>query len=169
MGIVIAYHELEQTANEVVNQSGRLVEDRLGDILQATMQAYGLKMGLVSHVKPEEDAYIVKAFAPHDAGLYIGQTFAFSTTYCDITMRFRKAIGIQHMKISDHKTHPCYEVFKLEAYLGAPIFVMGKLYGTLNLTSPQPYERPFTSEDRNLMEALAKIIAPLLTLEEMPA
>ena len=48
--------------------------------------------------------------------------------------------------------------FKLESYIGAPIIVDGKRYGTLNYSSPEVHEQPFSTNELSLIQLLAQWI-----------
>lgn len=48
-------------------------------------------------------------------------------------------------------------------YIGAPVFVSGKCIGTLSVVGNGPRVRPFTEEDRDLVESLARWVGASVT------
>ena len=92
---------------------------------------------------------------PEGAGIEIGQSFSLGSTYCAITLPADDVVSIDDMRTSAYSEHPCYEAFRLESYLGAPIRVDGELYGTLNFSSPDARPRRWSETDRDLVRLLA--------------
>jgi GAF domain-containing protein len=129
-------------------------------LLEAGRQQFQMAMGIVSHVAGKD--YTVKYFVPADAGLHQGQVFESDRTYCDITLRLRIPVGIHHMQQSEHHLHPCYEVFRLESYIGTPLYIGDEMYGTVNFSSPTPRLQKFTNADRDYIRDLASKISALL-------
>jgi diguanylate cyclase (GGDEF)-like protein len=66
-------------------------------------------------------------------------------------------VGFHHAGESEIRTHPCYRDFGLEAYIGSPIQVNGKLYGTVNFSSVRACE-PFSRDDLVFMQLLADTV-----------
>ena len=114
----------------------------------------GLAFGIISHI--EGDTYhIVSQVSPPDT-LQDGQTFPFGLTYCSMTIARNDVLAIEDMGKSPYMGHPCYQAFQLETYIGAPIRMEGKVYGTVNFSSPHPYQRPFDEGDREFVHLLAR-------------
>ena len=67
---------------------------------------------------------------------------------------------------SSHARHPCYAAFRLEAYIGAPVLVNGKVHGTVNFSSPTPYHREFDDTDREFMALLARWVGSAIEREQ---
>lgn len=115
----------------------------------------GLPIGILSRI--EGDTYtVVERVAPPDSGLEAGQAFPLGQTYCVLTLEGGDVLAIEHMENSSHAGHPCYRAFGLEAYLGAPVSVRGKPFGTINFSAPIPYPRRFDEGDREFMRLLAR-------------
>jgi|GEM_PF-2452105 len=115
---------------------------------------FGLTIGIVSRV--EGETYVVECVhQPEGAGLEVGQTFSLGTTYCAITLQADDVVSIDDMRTSAYSEHPCYDAFRLESYLGAPLRVDGELYGTLNFSSPDARPRRWSETDRDLVRLLA--------------
>lgn len=54
----------------------------------------------------------------------------------------------------DYNGHPCYAAFSLESYIGIPIYVDEKLYGTLNFSSTIPKNEGFSASDYTLVRLM---------------
>ena len=112
-----------------------------------------LELAIISHITGDE--YLVEhQVAPQAFGLHDGDQFETHHTYCDLTMKQMDVIAIGDMGQSEYAGHPCYETFKLESYIGTPLTVRGKLYGTVNFSSPTPYHRPIDDGDKEFVRLL---------------
>ena len=76
-------------------------------------------------------------------------------TYCAVVVADDTPHLFHHVAQSEIRTHPCYQAFQLESYLGTPLFVDGVRYGTLNFSSPDP-GAPFASEDVDTLCLMAQ-------------
>ncbi len=140
--------------NEVGALSYPSLPDRLHAALAIGARLLGLEFGIVSHVDGE--SYRIESqISPADT-LKDGQTFELGKTYCSITLQHDQVLAIPHMGASPYLGHPCYNAFRLEAYIGAPIRVGGQVFGTVNFSSPKPYERTFDANDQEFVALLAR-------------
>lgn len=119
-------------------------------VLKLATELVDMEIGIISHIENEE--YEVKdVFATNEMGIAKGQTFALSETYCSLTFASNKIVDLNHVGKSQHKGHPCYVNTKLEAYIGVPIWVGKKKYGTLNFSCSEPRKIHFNQFDRDFI------------------
>lgn len=114
----------------------------------------GLDLGLVSHI--QGDAYIVKGVYAPGTDMEPGTSFDVGDTYCNLVLAADDVISIDDVKTSRYEGHPCYHSFGLESYIGAPVVVSGKRFGTINFSSAQPRQQPFSEADREFVRLLAE-------------
>ncbi|MDO8931475.1 MAG: PAS domain S-box protein, partial [Rhodocyclaceae bacterium] len=142
--------------NEIATIEHLPLADRLHRALAIGARHFGLEFGIVSRV--EGDTYrIVAQVAPPDT-LHDGQEFPFGATYCSITLERNDVVAIADMGHSAYLGHPCYQAFKLEAYIGAPLRVAESMFGTVNFSSRRPYGRGFDAGDLEFIGLLARWI-----------
>jgi len=136
------------------NRSSGDLEENLQSALALATNFFGLSIGIVSRVTGDD--YVVECVhQPDGVGIEVGQRFPLGNTYCAITLQANDVVAIEDMRSSAFNEHPCYEAFRLEAYLGVPIRLDGELYGTLNFSSPDARPRRWTEADRDLVRLLA--------------
>lgn len=140
--------------HKIVSQKSFDLNEHLYQALKLTTKLLGMEVGILSSTNG--DVYTVKHHYSVDDNLENGQTFDLGDTYCSITLDSNKVVAINNMQKSPHKRHPCYEVFKLESYIGVPIYIDGSLYGTLNFSSSQPKRNKFIEADKTLIKLLAE-------------
>ena len=141
---------------EIAALAGLPFEEKLTHVLSKTAELLGLDVGFFSHI--EGDTYTVRAVHPVEGGAAVGDTFALSDTYCEITAGAEDIVRIDDVTASPHAGHPCYGAFGLAAYIGAPVYVGDAFYGTLSFASEAPRAVPFTDADAGLLRLLASWI-----------
>jgi diguanylate cyclase (GGDEF)-like protein len=97
-----------------------------------------------------------------------GATFDLASTYCCHTLVAQAPVGFHLVRESTIRNHPCYRNFRLEAYLGAPVYVGGDVVGTLNFSSSASCE-PFTADDMALVTLFAQWIGHVVAEERARA
>ncbi|MCV2884569.1 ATP-binding protein [Aestuariibacter sp. AA17] len=119
--------------------------EKIVELLEVGRKHFDMSMAIVSEII--DDHYYVR-YATADIGApEAGTHFDLGNTFCVHTMRANSALGFHHVAKSEIRTHPCYQLFKLESYIGYPIVVNGRRFGTVNFSSPVPKGRPFQSDD----------------------
>ncbi|MGN8226735.1 PAS domain S-box protein [Gracilimonas sp. BCB1] len=139
-------------------------DQQINQSLKLTSELLGLEIGIISSV--EDQTYAVEYFYPEDSGLEKGMEFELGNTYCDIMLKADEVLAINHMGESEYCHHVCYEQFKLESYIGAPVYIDSELFGTLNFSSEQT-RREFTGGDKDTIKLLAEWIGSILEKKEI--
>ena len=144
--------------NQLAGSSHLPPQEQISKALTLGASYLQLELGIVSRIRDKQ--YEIRLLhAPRDLGLRVGQCFDLNDTYCDLVMQRGELIAIDHMKHSLHRNHPCYQANLLESYIGISLDVDGKHYGTLNFSSRQPRQAPFSDVDRLFVRLLARWIA----------
>lgn len=118
----------------------------------------GLPFGIISRIAGED--YEVKVQVSPDGALSDGQHFPLGQTYCSLTLRANDVLAIDDMGQSAYASHPCYQAFQLESYIGAPLRLNGEVYGTLNFSSAEKrIKRHFTEADIEFVQLLSRWVA----------
>lgn len=132
---------------------------RLMRLINIGLEELDLELGIISEINGKR--YTVQHSNNDEL---IAEEFKLGHTYCSITMGLKneKVMAINHFAISEYFRHPAYKAFNLEAYIGTPIYVHGKKYGTLNFTKPEPRKTTFGDAERKLVLQLGEAIATVL-------
>ncbi len=130
-------------------------DERLRDALAVGASYLGLPMGIVSRIEGDRYEVVVQTSPP--GTLADGQVFDLGETYCQMTLEGNDVLGIAHMSASSRSGHPCYDAFRLEAYIGVALTVEGQLFGTLNFSGPDPHRTPtFTPGEADFVRLLGR-------------
>ncbi len=150
--------------NEIAALSHLPLAEQLQQALALSASLFDLEFGIVSQVRG--DTYHVVSQVSPPGTLHNGQEFPFGATYCAITLAANDVLAISHMGESPHASHPCYQAFKLEAYIGAPLQVDGTPFGTVNFSSPHPYQREFSDSDKEFLALLARWVSSAMERDQ---
>lgn len=128
-------------------------EDKIAEILRLGCDHFDLPFGIISQVI--DDHYtITHAQSPGNA-IKPGQSFDLADTYCTLTLQADEPVATGHAANSEFAGHPCYELFGVETYIGAPLLVDGLVHGTINFTAHDIRKRPFTAADIQIIRQFA--------------
>ena len=86
------------------------LQDQIHHVLKESTEFLGAELGIISRI--EGDTYtVIDFYSVQPTELQIGQVFDLGNTYCSITYAEDNIVDIDHMGASEHKGHPCYEMF----------------------------------------------------------
>ncbi len=131
-----------------------LFENKLQAFLKMGARRFDLPVAQLSLI--ENDQFHVVAADTPDNSIHTGDSWDVKQTYGLETLRAGGPIACEHIGVSDWAGHPCYQAFKIEAYLGTPVLVAGKIYGTLSFASLQLRKRSFSDSDKDFINLMAQ-------------
>ncbi len=138
--------------------------ERVQAMLEMGCHYFGLPTGILSRVTGER--YEALAVHSDEDSIQSGQVLVLRETYCYDTIRSGGPLHFEHASQSDWRKHAGYKSLKIEAYLGAPVVVDGKIYGTLNFSSLNPYPRRFQTGDKEFLRLMAQWIGGEIERED---
>jgi diguanylate cyclase (GGDEF)-like protein len=143
---------------EITNSYDLGFATQIEQILKMGLERFNLDIAILSKI--DDNLYVVKhCVVPDDVELSSGVEFDLTTTYCHITCGANKPTAFEHIgKHDQYASHPAYESFGLESYIGMPIKLNGELYGTLNFSSAKPYDRKFKAVDIDALQLMTSWI-----------
>jgi len=140
--------------HEITSAQNLPFHDKVKALLENGCQQFKLSIGILAHI--DGDNYeVVQSISP-DESIAPGTVLELGNTYCSETVRADGPISFEHAAHSDWKSHPCYQEFKLETYLGIPVVAGNKVYGTLNFSSPNPRKSRFTTTDVEILRLMGQ-------------
>lgn len=113
---------------------------------------FGLPIGMLGKVEAHQYT-VVQSVAPGEP-LAPGTTFPLDNGYCAEVLRSQRACGVNDVEQTPWSSEPSYHLLCFEAYLGAPVYLDGVLFGTVSFSSPYR-SRPFTDNDREIAQLIA--------------
>lgn len=140
--------------HSITSDSSINLHQKFNQLLQLGIEVFNLDIGIISHITDED--YVVEYIQGPEGIPVAGSHFNFLETYCFHTYQADAPTGFHHTANSRIKNHPCYKKFCLESYLGAPVFVNSKRYGTLNFSSAHFHKSAFTENEYSLIQLFAQ-------------
>lgn len=147
--------------HKITSNVEKTLPDKIKSILELGKQIFNLPIGLLSEINNQDYKILYCDTSNND--IYPGDIFELEHTYCFHTFLADKAISFHQVSDSEIKNHPCYEKFGLESYIGAPLIVDGKRFGTLNFSGTEPSHRPFTDRELDLIQLFSHWISSEFT------
>ncbi len=139
---------------QVLTEQGIDADQKLQYILSRTTEYYGLRVGMIARI--DGDAYdVIHAYSPEEE-VKPGHTATISGAYCAHVIGSGALQAFHNVEESEIRSLPCDFNFMRGAYIGIPLIVDGKMYGTLNFSSPTPRDKPFSTSDFQLIELIAQ-------------
>ncbi|MEY2631465.1 MAG: hypothetical protein RIR00_119 [Pseudomonadota bacterium] len=137
-------------------------------ILDEGRQRFGAMMGIVSHV--HDGSYDVMAVSSATGIPMVGDRYPLDSVYCRQVVEQGHSVAITEIDGKPGMSlHPLYDAIPCEFYLSSPILLHDRVWGTLNYTSLDVRDTPFSAEDITYNESRATVIAGLLTLLDTEA
>ncbi|POF30990.1 diguanylate cyclase [Roseibium marinum] len=128
-------------------------EEKIAEILSLGCEHFELPFGIISDI--DEDRYTLTHTHAPEGELVPGTTFPLGDTYCALTLQANGPIATANAAQSEFAQHPCYELFALETYIGAPLLIDGVPHGTINFSAPEPRKRDFTAAEIQIVRQFA--------------
>lgn len=157
---ILRAKERTEKVYEITSDMSGNIEGQLKQVLAFATELLGLEQGIISNIVGDE--YRVYQVYP-EGGLEIGQVFSLANTYCEITLQKDAIIAFHSVLDSAYSTHPCYEQTQLLAYIGVPVRVNGKIFGTLNFSSSQVLPKPLSQGDKDFILLLSEWLGGALS------
>ncbi|EKF74568.1 GAF/PAS/GGDEF domain-containing protein [Alcanivorax hongdengensis A-11-3] len=134
--------------------------------LEVGCRMLGLSVGIVSRIRDQD--YQVLAVQPADDGIRAGDHYALGDTYCSAVVKKRGSVALHHVGELEHMlNHPVYLAKQLESYIATPIFVQGRIFGTLNFSDVTPRDEPFRVDEMEFLELMARSLGRTLALDRL--
>ena len=147
--------------HEITTDSKAVLDVKVQKILALGCDLFHLPNGIISRIE-DDNCVIYSARTPDDA-IQPGDAFPLDKTYCAHTLSANKTIALAHVANSDFRHQPCYQELGLETYIGIPLLVDGKRFGTLSFSSDMPSGKAFKDSDVELMQLMAHWVGYELT------
>ncbi|WAJ71929.1 ATP-binding protein [Catenovulum adriaticum] len=142
-----------RTFHDIVTDQTLSFQNKAQSLLDFGLKVFDLDIGIISCI--QNNIYTVDFVACHNNELAVGAQFPLDNTYCVHTLTAKKALAFHRAGKSTIATHPCYQNFKLESYIGAPININERTIGTVNFSSTEP-SSPFSTEYIDYIELFAQ-------------
>ena len=154
MEAAIRQSEESMRALYIISSSQEHFYKKISKLLKMGAERFGLETGILSNIVDE--IYTIIAVETPSGQVFPGTVYDLGETYCSKTMQFDEPTGFEQATMSAWETHPCFQRTHLEAYIGVPVTVNRRIYGTLNFSSTKPRIRKFTPADKEFLKLMSQ-------------
>lgn len=141
-----------KTVQAIAQRQDLSPQEKVRGLLSFGNAHFQTSSALVSNVRGSR--YIVMTCVSDEAEVEAGTEFELENTYCYHTLKAETPLAFHQASASEIGGHPCYDMFRLETYIGAPIHAEGKPWGTVNFSAIEA-RAPFAPEDLALIKELS--------------
>ena len=146
---------------EIVTDAERTVDQQIIDLLDLGTTFLELDVGILSEI--DGSTYMVRNVIDPTDRINPGDTFELADTYCSLVYDTDGPVSFHSASEGGIINHPAYKKQGMESYIGAPVFVDDKRYGTLNFSRPEARKRAITDPEESFVRIMAQWIGTALT------
>ena len=163
------YAERLQALYEASIKPGLSFDEQIDETLKLGCRLFGLEIGRVCEIIPQKNENrILNVIAPEGNTLRKDQKMQLSRTMCGLTFGQEEPLVLRNIAKSDYAKHPAYQATKLGSYIGTPIWVNNKKFGTINFASFEP-NKELKESDRVLLGLMAQWVSVALERKQAEA
>ena len=135
----------------------RPFDEKLHQLLQLGCTYLEVEAGFLTKIS-DDIQYVVDAVGDNEL-LQAGNSCPLAEAYCRKTITQEDALPVQHAAVEGWEADTAYEVFGLEAYIGAKVMLEGEVYGTFCFADTNPRDRPFSDAEETFVELMAEWVS----------
>jgi len=146
---------------EVTSMAGLNINQQIEEMLNLGCRYLKMTCARVNKLDTETNiSTILYVTGPDTYSQKIGMQFKMDESICSLTIKSRNPVAL--ININDPSMnfrHKCFRHAKIYAYIAAPIYVHGKVYGTVNFSSKINRNSPFAETDKDLVNLIGSWIS----------
>ncbi len=148
--------------NQVASNANLNYKEQLDKALQLASHYLNLPYGVISKI--EDGVYTIEHYYKPAGAIHLNiqNKLPVQETLCAITIDRKDATAIPNVAHSSYANHPYTRQSLAKAYIGAPILIHGKYYGTVNFLSPETKTENFSESDRDFVKLLSTWIGSVI-------
>ena len=136
-------------------------KDRVDSLLLLGVRELSLTLGVLARI--ENDNYEIVAVQSNSGAYVPEEIYALGNSYSREVFEQQKTIAVTSQENSPLKLHhPLYRSLPLECYIGVPLLLHDKPWGCMDFSSMTQRDEPFSRQEIELIESLAKEITQLI-------
>lgn len=130
-------------------------------ILQLGQNIFGLEIGIISEIY--KNHYRIHRVTENSLGFHANQMFELGETICKRVSETKETIHLNDLgEDSEFSKHPIHTDAKISCYIGTPIYVREKVYGTLCFSNLSKREFKLDFSDQMILELMAKALGLMI-------
>lgn len=158
-------HSIRQQAalhalNEIASLPSLDSDEQLRRGLALGARYLAVSCAVISEIKNQEYKIRVQHSPNHE--LTDGDIFQLNQTYCCFTMEAKDIVANDAIAPGEFTSELQNDTVRLETYIGVPLWVQGRIYGTLCFFSRKSRQHEYDSLDKDFVRLLARWISAVV-------
>jgi PAS domain S-box-containing protein len=149
---------------EISSTQETTLAEKVQSLLVLGCQLFEMETGIFSKV--QDGIYSIRDVFSVNQSLKPGMDFDLGKTYCQEVLKASGPVAFEHASKSEWIEHPCFKETHMEAFIGTPVTVAGKVYGTLNFSSLHPHKERFTAAEKEFLRLVSQWLGTELEREQ---
>ena len=142
-------------------------DQKVAAFLKIGIEKLNLETAIVSRVT--DYTYTIAHAVSPNPDIAVGAQFSLAETYCVDALKAGDVLTYHNISVHPGAEHPCYDKYPMRSYISLPLQVNGETYGTLNFSSLEPRDAPFSDEEVDYVYSVAGWISTTLSKHEQIA
>lgn len=136
---------------------GKSEENTLSEILKISCSFLGMQSGMIGKIK-NDDYFFHEFYSVLEGDNLKGVTLNIKDTFCDLAIKQNEVVFIDDASLTEYKSHPCFDNFKIKSYIGVPIRFNEEETGTLSFSSYDAKSPQFNQADSDFVQYLSQCV-----------
>lgn len=141
---------------EISSDTSFSVEEKINALLDLGRDFFKMDLAIFSNINVKQDQYTVKNVRKEHTPVKVGEVFKLQDTYCVQILRSEKTVSIEDITKTERCDFPAYHRFKHKSYIGAAVYVEGKLVGSLHFSDFKSRKYMFSDSQRDILNLMAQ-------------
>jgi len=146
---------------EVTSMAGSNINEQIDQMLNLGCRYLKMTCGRVNKLDAETNtSTILNVSGPDTYNQKAGMEFTMDESICSLTIKSRNPVALHDTKDPNlNIQHKSFHHAKINAYIAAPIYVNGKVYGTVNFSSKSKRTTVFAETDKDLVNLIGNWVS----------
>ncbi|MBX7170242.1 MAG: PAS domain S-box protein [Pyrinomonadaceae bacterium] len=150
-----------QKLYQIISNSELNSKDRIKQLLQLGVDEFAIENAFLGEIKGN-NYRVVEVVSVSDF-ISVGFVCNLGNTFCEEVLKRNDLVVIDDAANTSWVEHPAHKILGTQVYLGIPVEVSGKPYGTLCFSSNSPLKTSFTKGDYEFLRLMAQWVNAELT------
>jgi K+-sensing histidine kinase KdpD len=144
---------------DVVSDADRTFDEQVSALLDIGRRVVGTEYASLSRVRDEE--YVFEVVRAPDGTIEAGEVVDLSATHCERAIETNESLVLADVAADapELTDRAGYAEWGVSCYVGAPVHVAGRVYGTFCFYDETPRETPFSEWQVTLVDLMARWIS----------
>lgn len=143
------------------------IQKNFQEALKIGTEYLGFDLGIISSIQGKTYQVMQSYSEVNYLQIKPATTFNLDETYCEMVIHNDKEVFVDQFADSEFSGHPAYKAFQLEAYMGVPLKVKGKGFGTINFTSRESKKGLMTPLHKKFVTFLGNWVEMIIERQEL--